>query len=109
MKKMKAVCAKGDGTVEVVEVPAPDITDDYECLVRVTACGLCSGADLKIIGYGSVGEMPIEYPTLVGHEVWAAFIEKVGGKKLRNYKVGDRVACPSGLTGRGLPAMTGAA
>ena len=79
MKKMKAVCAKGDGTVEVVEVPAPDITDDYECLVRVTACGLCSSTDLKIIGYGSVGEMPIEYPTLVGHE-GVGVIEKVGSK-----------------------------
>lgn len=62
MKNMKAGVCQGDGTVEVVEVPAPDITDDYECLVRVTACGLCSSTDLKIIGYGSVGEMPIEYP-----------------------------------------------
>ena len=95
MKKMKAVCAKGDGTVEVVEVPAPEITDDYECLVRVTACGLCSSTDLKIIGYGSVGEMPIEYPTLVGHE-GVGVIEKVGCK-VRNYKVGDRVTCPIGL------------
>ncbi|MEI3526444.1 MAG: alcohol dehydrogenase catalytic domain-containing protein [Eubacteriales bacterium] len=45
----------------------------------MTACGLCSSTDLKIIGYGSVGEMPIEYPTLVGHE-GIGVIEKVGSK-----------------------------
>ena len=95
MKTMKAVCAKGDGTVEVVEVPTPKLGGEYECLVRVTACGLCSSTDLKIIGYGSVGELPVEYPTLIGHE-GVGVIEEVGSK-VRNWKVGDRVTCPIGL------------
>lgn len=94
MKMMKAVSAKGDGTVEIVTVPAPVIKGDYDCLVRVTACGLCSSTDLKIIGYGSVGEMPIQYPTLIGHE-GVGVIEEVGNK-VRYLKAGDRVACPIG-------------
>ena len=94
-KMMKAVCAKGDGTVEVVEVPATDISGDYECLVRITACGLCSGTDIKIITYGWAGEQKVQYPALIGHE-GVGVIEKVGSK-VRNWKVGDRVTCPMGM------------
>ncbi len=95
MKKMRAVSAKGDGTVEVVQVPATEIDDDYGCLVRVTACGLCSGTDIKIITYGWAGEQKVNYPALIGHE-GIGIIEKVG-KKVRNWKIGDRVTCPIGM------------
>lgn len=95
MKMMRAVSAKGDGEVEVIRVPATDTDDDYGCLVRVTACGLCSGTDIKIITYGWAGEQKVNYPALIGHE-GVGVIEKVG-KKVRNWKVGDRVTCPMGM------------
>lgn len=94
MEMMKAVAAMGDGTVQVVEVPKTKIKGPYECLVRVTACGLCSSTDLKIISHGSVAQMPIEYPTLIGHE-GIGIIEELG-EKVRYWKKGDRVACPFG-------------
>lgn len=93
---MKAVAAMGDGTVQIVEVPKPVVTSPYECLVRVTACGLCSSTDLKIISNGSVAQNTITYPTLLGHE-GVGVIETVG-EKVRNYKVGDRVTSPIGMT-----------
>ncbi len=93
---MKAVAAMGDGTVKIVEVPKPVVTGPYECLVRVTACGLCSSTDLKIISNGSVAQNTITYPTLLGHE-GVGVIETVG-EKVRYYKVGDRVTSPIGMT-----------
>lgn len=94
MEMMKAVAAMGDGTVKLVEVPKPTY-GPYECLVRVTACGLCSSTDLKIISNGSVAQKKVEYPTLLGHE-GVGVIEKVG-EKVRNLHVGDRIVCPVGL------------
>ena len=94
MEMMKAVAAMGDGTVKIVEVPRPTY-GPYECLVRVTACGLCSSTDLKIISNGSVAEQKVEYPTLIGHEGVGVIVEV--GEKVRNLKKGDRIVCPIGL------------
>lgn len=94
MEMMQAVAAMGDGTVRLVEVPKPTY-GPYECLVRVTACGLCSSTDLKIITNGSVAQQKVEYPTLIGHE-GVGVIEQVG-EKVRYLKAGDRVVCPIGL------------
>ncbi len=94
MEMMKAVAAMGDGTVKLVDVPKPDY-GPYECLVRVTACGLCSSTDLKIISNGSVAQQKVEYPALIGHE-GVGVIEAVG-EKVRNLKAGDRIICPVGF------------
>ena len=93
MDMMEAVSALGDCTVKVVEVPKPSY-GPYECLVKVTACGLCSSTDLKIISNGSVAAMKVEYPTLIGHE-GVGVIEEVG-EKVRYLKKGDRIVCPVG-------------
>lgn len=95
MEMMKAVAAMGDGTVKIVEVPKPDKVGPYDCLVRVTACGLCSSTDLKIIYNGSVAQNTITYPTLLGHE-GVGVIEQVG-EKVRYLKPGDRVTSPLGM------------
>jgi len=95
---MKAVAAFENGKIEVVEVPMPKY-GEYECLVRVTACGLCSGTDLKIIN-NKLADMKIEYPTLIGHEGVGQIVEL--GKKVRYLKVGDRIVCPLG-TDPGVP------
>ena len=57
---MKAVAAVAPGRVEVVEIPMPEIAD-YECLVKVRACGLCNGTDLKIID-DEVSTVPVRVP-----------------------------------------------
>ena len=95
MEMMKAVAAMGDGTVKIVEVPKPDKVGPYDCLVRVTACGLCSSTDLKIIYNGSVAQKTVTYPTLLGHE-GVGVIEQVG-ERVRYLKPGDRVTSPLGM------------
>lgn len=95
MEMMKALAAMGDGTVKLVDVPKPDSIGPYECLVRVTACGLCSSTDLKIIYNGSVAQNKVTYPTILGHE-GVGVIEQIG-EKVRNLKVGDRITSPMGM------------
>lgn len=93
MKTMKAVAAFGNGKVDIVNVPIPSY-GDYECLVRVTACGFCSSTDLKIIDSGFVADQKVKYPALIGHE-GVGIIEKLGSK-VRYLKEGTRIVCPLG-------------
>jgi threonine dehydrogenase-like Zn-dependent dehydrogenase len=84
----------------VDDAPMP-VPEDYECLVRVKACGLCSSTDLKII-HGEHPENPghpILYPAILGHEGVGEIVES--GRKVRYLKLGDRVANPS--LGRNYP------
>ena len=89
---MKAAAAIEKGKVAVVDIPMPEI-GEYECLVKITACGLCSSTDLKIIN-NSISNLNIKYPTVIGHE-GVGVIDKIGSK-VKNFKVGDRIAIPSG-------------
>lgn len=89
---MKAVAAIEQGKVAVVDIPMPE-PGEYECLVKITACGLCSSTDLKIIG-NSVADLNIQYPTVLGHEAVGVIVET--GPKVRSFKVGDRVVSPGG-------------
>jgi L-iditol 2-dehydrogenase len=82
---MKAVAATAPGKVEVVEIPMPEI-EDYECLVKVRACGLCNGTDLKIIE-DEVSTNPVEFPVILGHEGVGEVVQR--GKRVRNIRQGD--------------------
>lgn len=94
-KTMKAVVVTEPGKVAVMDVPMPEFGEygDYECLIRVTACGFCSSTDMKIIR-NEMADLEIRYPTVLGHEC-VGVIEAVGAK-VRNYHVGDRVTCGRG-------------
>lgn len=89
---MKAVAALEKGKIGIVDIPIPTY-DDYECLVRVKACGLCSSTDLKIIN-NEIANLSVEYPVVIGHEGVGEIIEV--GKKVKYRKVGDRIICPLG-------------
>lgn len=93
-KTMRAIAVVEEGKLEVVELPIPDY-GDYECLVRITACGYCSGTDKKIV-HNKLADMPINYPTILGHESVGHVV--ACGAKVKNFKVGDRVASPLGKT-----------
>jgi L-iditol 2-dehydrogenase len=96
---MKAVAATSRGRVEVVEIPMPEI-QDYECLVKVRACGLCNGTDLKIID-DEVSTTHVEYPVILGHEGVGEVVET--GKKVRNIRVGEIYLNPHGRIMPGTP------
>lgn len=93
-KTMRAIAVVEEGKLEVVELPVPEY-GDYECLVRITACGYCSGTDRKIV-HNKLADMPIKYPTIIGHESVGHVV--ACGSKVRNFKVGDRVTSPLGKT-----------
>ena len=80
--------------VQVVDnVPIPE-PGDYEMLVKVHACGFCSGTDFHIInGRMTKKERFFGFPTILGHE-GAGEVVKLG-KKVRNYKLGDRFIHPN--------------
>ena len=91
-KTIKAIAVVAEGKLEVVELPFPE-HGEYECLVRFTASGYCSGTDKKIV-HNKLAGMTIQYPTILGHEGVGYVVEC--GAKVRNFQVGDRIAGPLG-------------
>lgn len=91
-KTMKAVAALERGRIGLVELPRP-VPGDYECLTKITYCGICNGTDLKLLN-NRVTDKHIAYPTVLGHESVGRIVSV--GKRVRNWKVGDRVVSPVG-------------
>ena len=89
---MKAVVAQSQGKLGIVCVPAP-VPGEYECLTKITYCGICNGTDLKLLN-NQVTDKTIEYPTVLGHEAVGYIV--AAGTRVRNWKVGDRVVSPIG-------------
>lgn len=82
-KMMMAAVYRGVGDLRMETVPVPRISAG-EVLVKVAACGVCP-TDIKKIQYGTVPP-----PRIFGHET-AGVIVQVGAR-VRQWKVGDRVA-----------------
>ena len=80
---MRAVVYRGVNNLRVESVPVPRIRSD-ELLVRVAACGVCP-TDIKKIQFGTVPP-----PRIFGHETAGAIVRV--GSRVRNFRVGDRVA-----------------
>src|SRR6476661_8035343 len=80
---MRAVVYRGVNDLRVETVPVPRIRPD-ELLVKVAACGVCP-TDIKKIQYATVSP-----PRIFGHET-AGTVARAGAR-VREFKVGDRVA-----------------
>jgi L-iditol 2-dehydrogenase len=76
--------AKGEGCIEVRDVPVPKIKNDDEALIRISAAGVC-GTDLHIYH----DEFPCWPPVVLGHEFSGIITET--GKGVARFKPGDRV------------------
>jgi len=76
--------------------PIPEIKDD-EVLVTVKKTGIC-GSDVHYLTHGEIGPFVVKSPMVLGHES-AGVVAKVG-PKVKNVKVGDRVAMEPGATCR---------
>lgn len=95
---MKAAVATEPGRfVCVDDVPRP-VLEPHESLVRIRACGFCSGTDLKIID-DQLCTIRTTYPAIIGHE-GAGEIVAVG-EAVHNWKVGDRITAPGFRLGPG--------
>ncbi len=80
---MRAVIYRGIDTLNVETVPVPRIGTN-ELLVKVAACGVCP-TDIKKIQHGTVPP-----PRIFGHETSGTIVRV--GSRLKNFRVGDRVA-----------------
>ncbi len=73
------------GSVEVREMPVPEIGDD-EVLLRVGGVSVC-GSDVH--QYHATQSWPVNAPVILGHEFGGTVAAL--GKRVKNFKEGDRV------------------
>jgi threonine dehydrogenase-like Zn-dependent dehydrogenase len=85
---MKANCWMGRTSVEVREVPDPQILNERDAIVRITSTAIC-GSDLHLYD----GFIPtMEKGDVLGHEFMGEVVEV--GPAVGNLKPGDRVVVP---------------
>jgi threonine dehydrogenase-like Zn-dependent dehydrogenase len=78
----------GRNSVEVEEVPDPQILSDRDAIVRITSTAIC-GSDLHLYD----GYVPtMKRGDILGHEFMGEVVEVAGG--VSNLKPGDRVVVP---------------
>ncbi|MEW9550454.1 zinc-dependent alcohol dehydrogenase [Nonomuraea sp. NPDC050783] len=85
---MKANLWMGRNTVEVHEVPDPQLLNARDAIVRVTSTAIC-GSDLHLVD----GYIPtVKKGDVLGHEFMGEVVEV--GPGVRNLRAGDRVVVP---------------
>ena len=70
---MRAVVYRGEGRVEVADVPDPTIEDPKDAIVRVTVSAIC-GSDLHFFH----GKAPLDPGETIGHEA-VGLVELISG------------------------------
>jgi threonine dehydrogenase-like Zn-dependent dehydrogenase len=85
---MRATCWTGKNSVEVQDVPDPQILSSRDAIVRITSAAIC-GSDL----HHYQGFTPtMKRGDILGHEFVGEVVEK--GSDVTNLNVGDRVVVP---------------
>lgn len=99
---MRAALLRGTdgGALELAEVEEPRPTET-QVLLRVLGCGICGHDQADRMGLTRV-----KLPCVLGHEIAGEVVEV--GSKVREFKVGDLVACKQFTTcGHCLPCRSG--
>lgn len=91
--KMKVAVMTGIRKMEFEERPIPTPKDD-EVLVKIEYVGIC-GSDMHFFESGRVGNWIVNDKLVLGHESGGTVVEV--GEKVKNLKVGDRVALEPGV------------
>src|SRR5437764_9930057 len=85
---MKATCWMSPTTVEVNEVPDPQILNPRDAIIRIPSTAIC-GSDLHLYD----GYIPtMEQGDILGHEFMGEVVEL--GPEVKNLSVGDRILVP---------------
>ncbi|MFJ1270173.1 alcohol dehydrogenase catalytic domain-containing protein, partial [Legionella lytica] len=80
---MKALCWHGANSIHVDNVPDPQIINEYDAIIKVTATAIC-GSDLHLLD----GLMPtMQKGDILGHEFMGEVVELGSGKN--KLKVGS--------------------
>jgi threonine dehydrogenase-like Zn-dependent dehydrogenase len=85
---MKATVWKSPNTVQVEEVPDPQIFNSQDAIVKITSTAIC-GSDLHLLQAYVPAMMPGD---ILGHEFMGEVVEV--GPSVTKLKVGDRVVVP---------------
>lgn len=91
MELMKTLVVDRDGVPEIAECPRPAY-GGCDALVKIIACGVCNGTDMKLVHGTFKGFNEEAYPVMLGHEAVGRVIET--GKDVISYKKGDIVLLP---------------
>lgn len=86
---MKAAVLRGIEDLRIEEVPAPEIRNDTDVLIRILSVGIC-GSDVHYYATGRIGDQVVSFPQILGHET-AGIVEAVG-PGVGRVKPGDRIA-----------------
>lgn len=85
---MKATVWSGRNTVQVEEVPDPQLLSQRDAIVKISSTAIC-GSDLHLYD----GYMPtMKRGDILGHEFMGEIVDV--GKGVSNLRVGDRVVVP---------------
>ena len=79
-------------TMEKRELP---VLGPNDVLIKVMAVGVC-GSDVHYYEHGKIGRYVVEKPLVLGHECAGEVVAV--GDKVKNIKLGDRVAIEPGVT-----------
>jgi threonine dehydrogenase-like Zn-dependent dehydrogenase len=85
---MKATCWKGPNTVQVEDVPDPQILNGQDAIVKISSTAIC-GSDLHLLQAYIPAMVPGD---ILGHEFMGEVVEV--GPSVTKLKVGDRVVVP---------------
>lgn len=91
---MYAFCAVAPNTIEKISMPLPE-PDDYEVLVKNEACSFCNTTDKLVVNKLYATK---DYPVIFGHECFGRVVKL--GKKVKKYKLGDRVICANAVVNK---------
>ena len=85
---MRALCWEGRNSVQVENVPDPQLLNPRDAIVRISSTAIC-GSDLHLVD----GYVPtMRKGDVLGHEFMGEVVEV--GKGVSNLQVGDRVVVP---------------
>lgn len=73
----------------LMEVPAPEIRNATDVLIKMARVGVC-GSDVHYYETGRIGSQVVQYPFTVGHE--GAGVVAAVGPAVTRVKTGDRIA-----------------
>lgn len=90
MKKMKTLAYKGIGKIILEERLVPHVSEPFDVVLKVSACGIC-GTDVKIME----GKHVVGNDIALGHE-FGGIVQEVGSN-VTSLKIGDRVAVDNSL------------
>lgn len=88
---MRAAIVPQPGSIQLLEIPEPEY-GDYEALVEIIACSICSGTDSHIV----YDQFPWRaYPCVLGHESIGRVVAV--GPAVRSFQPGDLVLRPTAV------------